>query len=45
MYWAGDLWAWAGPADGLGDLPAGTTFGVSLVAAGGEGQPVLVGEL
>jgi hypothetical protein len=45
MYWAGDLWAWAGPADGLGDLPAGTAFGVSLVAAGGEGQPVLAGEL
>ncbi|OGO57321.1 MAG: hypothetical protein A2V85_15625 [Chloroflexi bacterium RBG_16_72_14] len=46
MYWAGDLWAWAGPADGLGDLPAGTAFGVSLVVTGsGEGQPVLAGEL
>ncbi|MEW6224219.1 MAG: anti-sigma factor [Chloroflexota bacterium] len=46
MYWAGNLWAWAGPADGLADLPAGTAFGVSLVAAGGgDGQPVLAGEL
>ena len=46
MYWAGNLWAWAGPADGLADLPAGTAFGVALVAAGGgDGQPVLAGEL
>jgi hypothetical protein len=47
MYWAGDLWAWAGPVDGLADVPTGATFGVSLGPAGGGGDatPVLTGEL
>jgi hypothetical protein len=35
MYWAGDLWSWAGPVGGLADLPAGATFGVSLGPVGG----------
>ena len=47
MYWAGDLWAWAGPVDGLADVPDGATFGVSLAPEGGGGNttPVLTGEL
>ncbi len=47
MYWAGDLWTWAGPAAGLADLPAGARFGVSLAPAGGGGTavPVLSGSL
>jgi hypothetical protein len=47
MYWAGDLWAWAGTVDGLADVPEGATFGVSLAPAGGGGDatPVLTGEL
>ena len=47
MYWAGDLWAWAGPVDGLAEVPDGTTFGVSLGPEGGGGDatPVLTGEL
>ncbi len=46
MYGAGDLQAWSGQADGLADLPIGTTFGVSLVpTAGGAGLPVLTGSL
>ena len=47
MYWAGDLWAWAGPVDGLADVPEGATFGVSLgpVGGGGDATPVLTGEL
>ena len=46
MYWAGDLWAWAGTADGLDALPAGALFGVSLSSAdGGLGEPVLTGSL
>lgn len=46
MYWAGELWSWAGPATGLEGLPDGTTFGVSFVpAGGGAGEPVLTGEL
>jgi hypothetical protein len=47
MYWAGDLWAWAGAVDGLADVPEGATFGVSLgpVGGGGEATPVLTGEL
>lgn len=46
MYWAGKLWAWAGPATGLASLPPGTVFGVSLGASGGgEGEPVLTGQL
>ena len=46
MYWAGDLWAWAGPVDGLGSLPPGAVFGVSLSPTdGGAGEPVLTGAL
>jgi hypothetical protein len=47
MYWAGDLWAWAGPVPGLADVPDGALFGVSLgsVDGGGESTPVLTGEL
>jgi hypothetical protein len=47
MYWAGDLWAWAGPVPGLADVPAGTLFGVSLgpVDGGSGSAPVLTGEL
>ena len=46
MYWAGDLWAWAGPVEGLDSLPPGSVFGVSLSPAdGGAGQPVLTGSL
>jgi len=47
MYWAGELWTWAGPVDGLESLPADATFGVSLgPAGGGPGSvPVLAGEL
>jgi hypothetical protein len=47
MYWAGELWTWAGPVDGLESLPAHATFGVSLgPAGGGPGSvPVLAGEL
>ncbi|HEY3334109.1 MAG TPA: hypothetical protein VGK16_02640 [Candidatus Limnocylindrales bacterium] len=47
MYWAGDLWTWAGPVGGLRDLPAGATFGVSLGPVGGgtESTPVLAGSL
>jgi anti-sigma factor RsiW len=47
MYWAGDLWAWAGPVDGLAAIPAGATFGVSLGPAGGgsDAVPILTGEL
>ena len=46
MYPGGDLQSWAGPVDGLANLPPGTVFGVSLVAAGGgTGVPVLTGGL
>jgi hypothetical protein len=47
MYWAGDLWAWAGDVEGLADVPEGATFGVSLgpVGGGGDTTPVLTGEL
>lgn len=44
MYPGGDLQAWAGPVDGLADLPPDAVFGVSLVPAeGGAGTPVLTG--
>jgi hypothetical protein len=46
MFFGGDLAFWAGRADSVADLPAGSTFGVSLVDAGGEsleGPPVLSG--
>ncbi len=43
MFWAGDLWTWAGPVEGLDALPPGALFGVSLSAAdSGTGQPVPV---
>ncbi|HEY6571265.1 MAG TPA: anti-sigma factor [Candidatus Limnocylindrales bacterium] len=46
MYWAGDLWAWAGPVEGLEMLPEGAVFGVSLSPTdGGAGDPVLTGSL
>ena len=46
MYWAGDVWTWAGPVDGLGDLPSGAVFGVSLSSGeGSPSEPVLTGEL
>ena len=47
MYWAGELWTWAGPVSGLTDLPAGATFGVSLGPVGGgtDAAPVLTGSL
>jgi Anti-sigma-K factor rskA, C-terminal len=47
MYRAGDIWTWAGPADGLGALPPGSTFGVSLGERGGGpgSTPVLTGTL
>ncbi len=47
MYWAGDLWTWAGPVDGLADIPSGATFGVSPGPVGGgtDSVPVLTGGL
>ncbi len=47
MYWAGGVWTWAGPVDGLGDVPQGAVFGVSAGPAGGalDGTPVLTGSL
>ncbi len=46
MFWAGDLWTWAGPVEGLDSLPPGATFGVSLSSAdGAKGEPVLTGHL
>ncbi len=43
----GDLESWAGPVDGLADLPPDAVFGVSLVATGGAGagEPMLTGGL
>jgi hypothetical protein len=44
MYAGGDVEGWAGPVDGLADLPPGAVFGVSLVpVGGGVGEPVLTG--
>jgi hypothetical protein len=47
MYWAGDVWTWAGPAQGLDSLPPGSTFGVSVDPEGGgsDATPVLTGTL
>ena len=46
MYWAGDVWTWAGPVQGLDALGPGATFGVSLTHADGSpGEPVLTGSL
>ena len=46
MYAGGEVEGWAGPVDGLADLPPGAVFGVSLVpVGGGVGEPVLTGRL
>ena len=46
MYWAGDVWTWAGPVEGLGDLPSDAVFGVSLSSGeGNPSEPVLTGGL
>ncbi len=46
MYWAGEVWTWAGPVDGLDALPPGAVFGVSRSADDGtKGEPVLTGDL
>jgi hypothetical protein len=45
MYWAGDVWTWAGPVEGLDNLPPGATFGVSLNTPDAAGEPVLTGSL
>jgi hypothetical protein len=47
MYRAGEVWTWAGPADGLDALPPGSTFGVSVGPAdgGSDATPVLTGTL
>jgi hypothetical protein len=43
LYEEGGSGAWAGGVDGLAALPAGATFGVSLVTDDGAGTPVLQG--
>ena len=45
MYWVGDVWTWAGPVEGLDNLPPGATFGVSLNTPDAPGEPVLTGSL
>ena len=46
MYWAGDVWTWAGPVEGLDGLPPGAVFGVSLSTGDGTpSEPVLTGDL
>ncbi len=47
MYWAGGLWTWAGPVDGLAGLPPDAVFGVSAGAPGGgsDATPMLTGGL
>ena len=47
MYWAGELWTWAGPVAGLDDLPPDAVFGVSIGPVGGspDSVPVLTGGL
>jgi hypothetical protein len=46
MYWAGDVWTWAGPVQGLDAIGPGAVFGVSLTHAdGASGEPVLTGSL
>jgi len=45
MYPGGELHAWVGDVDGLGNLPAGSVFGVSLSPiGGGAGQVLLTGQ-
>jgi hypothetical protein len=44
LYADGGTGTWVGPVTGLADVPAGATFGISLVpAGGGTGTPVLQG--
>lgn len=46
MFFGGELAFWAGRVETLADLPTGSTFGVTLVAAGGDalaGPAVLAG--
>jgi hypothetical protein len=46
MFFGGDLAFWAGRVESVADLPEGSTFGVTLVAAGGaglDGPAVLAG--
>ena len=48
MFFGGDLAFWAGPVDTIGDLPPGSTFGVSLVDDAGSDvgePPVLAGDV
>ncbi len=47
MYPAGKVWTWAGSAQGLDALPAGSTFGVSVGPIDGrtDPMPVLTGTL
>ena len=48
MFFGGDLAYWAGPAETIDDLPAGATFGVSLVDTAGSDvgePPVLTGDV
>jgi hypothetical protein len=44
LYPGGEILSWVGPVQGLEGIPAGSTFGVSLVpVAGGPGEDVLAG--
>lgn len=44
LYPGGEIQSWVGPVDGLAAIPAGSTFGVSLVPVeGGSGETVLEG--
>lgn len=48
MFFAGGVAYWVGPVTGLGSVPSGTTFGVTLVDLSGsspDGEPVLLGTL
>jgi hypothetical protein len=48
MFFGGDLAYWAGPVETVGDLPEGSTFGVSLVDTAGSDvgePPVLTGDV
>ncbi len=47
MHFGGDLGYWVGPVEGVGAVPSGAMFGVSLVDATGRpvGDPILIGRL
>ncbi|HEX7473821.1 MAG TPA: hypothetical protein VF323_12120 [Candidatus Limnocylindrales bacterium] len=48
MFFAGGIAYWVGPVTGLGSVPSGTSFGVTLVDLSGpsiDGDPVLLGTL